>query len=74
MHIIQLESIYLRTLFLAPDLVIEQVLMKSIKSSGGLTHGRGMDETQRTRWLQSMPFFAQISEEMKCVQEKSGKK
>lgn len=57
---------------LAPDLVIEQVLMKSIKSSGGLTHGRGMDETQRTRWLQSMPIFAQISEEMKCVQEKSG--
>ena len=57
---------------LASDLVIEQVLMKSIKSSGGLTHGRGMDETQRTRWLQAMPIFAQISDEIKSVQERNG--
>ena len=32
---------------LAPDLVIEQVLMKSLKSSGGLTHGRGMDDSEQ---------------------------
>ena len=32
---------------LSPDLVIEQALMRSIKSTGGLTRGPGMDETQR---------------------------
>ena len=30
---------------LSSDLVIEQVLMRSVKSSGGLTHGRGMAES-----------------------------
>ena len=46
------------------DLIIEQVLMRSLKSKGGLTHGRGMDETQRTRWLLTMTDFAQIATEM----------
>lgn len=32
---------------LSSDHVIEQVLMRSIKSCGGLTRGRGMSETQR---------------------------
>ena len=35
---------------LSPDLVIEQVLMRSIKTTGGLTRGRGMTETQRLVW------------------------
>ena len=32
---------------LSTDLVIEQVLMRSVKSQGGLTWGRGMNEIQR---------------------------
>ncbi|CAH3149612.1 unnamed protein product, partial [Porites lobata] len=49
---------------LSSDLVIEQVLMRSVKSSGGLTHGRGMAESQRTQWLLSMPACASISSAM----------
>ena len=32
---------------LSTDLVIEQVLKRSLKTSGGLTRGRGMTERQR---------------------------
>ena len=35
------------------DLVIEQSLMRSIKSTGGLTRGSGMTEHQRTLWTMS---------------------
>ena len=45
---------------LPSDLIIEQVLMKSLNSAGGLTHGRGINKVQLTRRLQSMPVFAQI--------------
>ena len=34
---------------LSKDLVIEQVLMRSMKTSGGLTRGRGMTEQQLVR-------------------------
>ena len=40
---------------LSTDFVIEQVLMRSMKTSGGLTRGRGMTEQQRLIWLLSMP-------------------
>ena len=40
---------------LSPDLVIEQVLMRSLKTSMGLTRGNGMSETQRLIWTMSMP-------------------
>jgi len=49
---------------LSPDLVIEQVLMKSVKSVGGLTRGRGMGESQRTQWLLSMPACADMNNAM----------
>lgn len=32
---------------LSPDLVIEQTLIRSLKTTGGLTRGRDMTETQR---------------------------
>ena len=32
---------------LSTDLVIEQVLMRSVKRQGGLTRGRGMNDIQR---------------------------
>ena len=47
---------------LSTDLVIEQALMRSIKSAGGLTRGKGMDEQQRHVWLLSIPA---------CVDERS---
>ena len=36
------------------DLTIEQVMMKSLKSQGGLTHGRGMSESVRLTWVKTM--------------------
>lgn len=41
---------------LGTDLVIEQVLMRSLKSRGGLTRGSGFTDIQRTTWLFSMPL------------------
>ena len=49
---------------LSTDLVIEQVLMRSLKTSGGLTRGRGMTERQRLIWLLSMPACAEINRAM----------
>jgi hypothetical protein len=49
---------------LSTDLVIEQVLMRSLKTSGGLTRGRGMTEQQRLTWLLSMPACAEINRAM----------
>ena len=46
---------------LSSDLVIEQVLMRSLKTTGGLTHGRGMSEIQRLVWLLSMPVTAEMN-------------
>ena len=36
-----------------PDLIIEQVMMKSVKSRGGLTHGRWLTESAKTLWVNS---------------------
>ena len=49
---------------LSPDLVIEQVLMRSMKTSGGLTRGRGMTETQRLVWLMARPVCAEFNNAM----------
>ena len=49
---------------LSPDLVIEQVLMRSIKTTGGLTRGRGITPSQRSQWLLSMPQCALINNAM----------
>ena len=46
---------------LSPDLVIEQVLMRSLKTAGGLTHGRGMAEQQRLTWSMSRPICAEVN-------------
>ena len=40
---------------LSIDLIIEQVLRRSLKTSGGLARGRGLTEQQRLIWLLSMP-------------------
>ena len=46
---------------LSSDLIIEQVLMRSLKTSGGLTRGRGMTEQQRLTWLLSKPACADVN-------------
>ena len=43
---------------LSSDRVIEQTLMRSLKTSVGLTHGSGMNEEQRSLWTMSMPVTA----------------
>ena len=49
---------------LSTDLVIEQVLMRSLKSTGGVTRGRGMSETQMAVWLMSLPANAELNNAM----------
>ena len=46
---------------LSTDLVIEQVLVRSFKASGGLTRGRGMTETQCWVWVMSSPVCAEVN-------------
>ena len=36
------------------DLTIEQVLTASMKSRGGLTHGRGLTDSVRNQWVHTM--------------------
>jgi hypothetical protein len=45
-------------------LIIEQVLMRSMKTSGGLRRGRGMTEQQRITWLLVMPACAEVNDAM----------
>ena len=49
---------------LSMDLVIEQVLMRSLKSTGDVTRGRGMSETQMALWLMSLPAIAEMNNAM----------
>ena len=54
---------------LSTDLIIEQVLMRSVKTSGGLTRGKGINEHQRLVWLLSMPICAETN---RVIQSLSG--
>ena len=47
---------------ISTDLTIEQILMRSVKTTGGLTRGKGMGEVQRTIWLFSTPICAEIKD------------
>ena len=38
--------------------------MRSVKSAGGLTRGRGMTEAQRATWLLSTPVVAEVNRAM----------
>ena len=49
---------------LSTDLMIEQILMHSVKTSGGWTQGKGLSETQRLVWLMSMPVCAEVNNAM----------
>ena len=43
------------------DLMIERVLIRSVKATGGLTRGRGMSEIQRLVWLLSRPACSEVN-------------
>ena len=49
---------------LSVDLVIEQCLMRSLKTTGGLTRGKGFSESQRLQWVLSMPACAEVNRSM----------
>ena len=49
---------------LSPDYVIESVFMRSLKTSGGFTRGRGLSEQQRAIWTLSMPASAYVNSSM----------
>lgn len=45
-------------------MAIEQTLMKSMKTSGGLTHGRGVTAGVVTRWTQGMTALHNVCQEI----------
>ena len=49
------------------DLIIEQVMMRSIKSRGGLTRGRGITETVCLQWIYSMHKCAGVHDAMTTI-------
>ena len=49
---------------LRTDLVIEQVMMRSIKSRGGLTHGRGFTDSVRLMWVHSAHVCGEVHNAM----------
>ena len=49
---------------LSTDFIIEQMLMRSIKSTGGLTRGQGITEVRRSVWIKSLPACSHINQSM----------
>ena len=52
---------------LRTDLIIEQVMMQSIKSRRGLTRGRGVTETVHLQWIYSMHKYAGVHDAMTTI-------
>jgi hypothetical protein len=48
------------------DMVIEQYLMRSIKSIGGLTHGRGFKSSTIAKWINTMPQTTKVVDKVEC--------
>ena len=46
------------------DLIIEQVLMRALKTRGGLTRGRGVTESVRLLWVKTMHRSAEVHNAM----------
>ena len=47
------------------DLFIEQVLMRNVKAVGGLTRGRGFEQSTSLIWLLSTPACAEVNKAMR---------
>ena len=52
---------------LRTDLVIEQVMMRSIKSRGGLTRGRGFTDSVRLMWVHSAHVCREVHKAMSIL-------
>ena len=52
---------------ISTDLTVEQKLVRSVKTTGGLTRGKGMGEVQRTIWLFSTPICAEIKDALRNI-------
>lgn len=46
------------------DMAIEQYLMRSLKSQGGITHGRGTSESVLSKWVLSIPETQRVIDSM----------
>lgn len=51
------------------DMTIEQYLMRSIKTAGGLSHGRGISDNTLLRWTLCTPVCAKINQ---CFEKFAG--
>ena len=56
---------------LSTDLCKETILMRNIKSVGGLTHGRVMKESQRALWIMSMADWAAYDDSLRTFTSSS---
>ncbi len=52
---------------LLSDLIIEQLLMQNLKTTGGLTRGSGMGETQRLIGLLSSAVTSEVNLAMQDI-------
>lgn len=59
---------------LSNDLVIEQTLMRSMKSQGGITRRSGMTPSERNLWILSRPACAQVSHALEEFMEISNER
>lgn len=46
------------------DMTIEQTLMRSLKISGGLSHGRGISDSTLSRWAVTMPTVTVVPQQI----------
>lgn len=46
------------------DMTIEQVLMRAMKTQGGLTHGRGMSESVLIKFILTMIILVEVCNKM----------
>lgn len=46
------------------DMTIEQTLMRSLKSTGGLSHGRGISDSTLSRWILTMPTVTTVTQQV----------
>ena len=49
------------------DLVIEQIMMRSVKSIGGLTRGRGMIQSVRDLWVSTLHSYGVVEQSMREI-------
>jgi hypothetical protein len=46
------------------DMAIEQILMRAMKTVGGLTTGRGLNPSTIARWVHTTPYTSRITEQI----------